>query len=383
MNPTFSREDEAFRLEVRSWIERELPDYWHMPLDYQTQSRARREWDRKLGAAGFIGLSWPKEYGGRGESPSREAVLNEELARAHAPEQITVGHSLVAPSLLIHGTEEQKRRFIPPIAHSECIWCQGYSEPNSGSDLASLQTRGRVEGDELVINGRKIWTSYAMVADWVILLVRTDPTAVKHRGITCVLVPMNAPGVEIFPIRQLTGDDDFAETVYNDVRVPLANVVGEVNGGWKVVLTSLSFERSILGLHRKFLHEWEEIYKMGQDLAPAVQPVFASRMAEFYAEIMALRGLSYRILTSAVRGEPPGPESSIYKVVYSELHQRLLRTALDVQGPLAQLAPGAPGAVEGGMWLYRSLWSLPETIYGGTSEVQRNIIAERILGLPK
>lgn len=395
MNFALSRAEEAFREELRRWLAAHAPGDW---AKLRTRFRSREEqtaflkdWQRRLYEAGYLGLDWPKEYGGRGATIMEQALFYEELARARAPElPNAIGLDMAGPALMKHGTEAQKRAHLPRILSADHIFCQGFSEPNAGSDLAALQTRAVADGGEFVITGQKVWTSYAHYADWCILLARTDPQAPKHRGLTFFLVEMHAPGLTVRPLRQASGDAEFNELFFDGVRVPAGQVVGRVNGGWEVAITTLMFERGPRTLARQLILRAgldaaiELARRMPRDGRPAARdPVMRQRLAQLYIETEALRLSNLRGLTRLLRGEPPGPEGSASKLFFSETWQRLLECVLELQGPYATLWEGSERAIDDGYWQFRFLRSRGDTIAAGTSEIQRNILGERVLGLPK
>jgi alkylation response protein AidB-like acyl-CoA dehydrogenase len=392
---TFSPEEERFRRELREWLEANLPSGWgtpgyEYPKTYEEWATVRRQWDRTLHAGGYAGLAWPREYGGRGATLIEQIIYFEEIARARAPEELNRGAKLLlGPTIIRHGTEEQKRRFLPKILSGDEIWCQGFSEPNAGSDLASLGTRAVRDGDTLVVRGQKVWTSYGSVADWIFMLVRTSPDAPKHKGITFLLVDMRTPGISVRPIVQITGSGEFCETFFDDVRVPVANVLGAIDEGWQVTTTALTHERGTLGFHRHAMIrvELDELIDVACRLRRggrpvAEDPLLRQRLAQCVSELDMLRWTLYRNLTRQLHGAPAGAEGSIVKLYWSELYQRIAELALDVLGPSGQVA-GGPRAVEGGRWQFRFLKSRGDTIHSGTNQIQRNIIAERMLGLPR
>ncbi len=395
MDFSYSAADEAFRMEFRRWLEANLPprdpNYRPDPTTEESEEgyRLRLEWHRKMHAAGWVGISWPKEYGGRGATLTQTLIYHEELLRARAPRLVnTLGIMMVGPTLMQFGTEEQKKRYIPKILSAEEIWCQGYSEPNAGSDVASLQTRAVEDGDYFIVNGQKVWTSEAHRADMCILLVRTDPHAPKHQGLSYLLVDMHSPGVTVRPLVQMTGARGFNEVFFQDVRVPKKNLVGEKNQGWKVAVGTLMFERVGIGERANMVGLVEELIALAQkverDGRPAWEdPWVRQTIARFACEAEALRFTTYRQITRQLKGLPPGPEGSILKLAASELNLRISQFALDLLGPYSQLEHHAPYAVDSGIWTYRALAARGLTIAGGTSEIQRNIIGERVLGLPK
>jgi alkylation response protein AidB-like acyl-CoA dehydrogenase len=395
MDFTFTAEEERFRLDLRHWLREHLPPGWGAPgytypASYEEWAAVRRQWDRTLHAGGYAGLSWPKEYGGRGATLIEQVIYFEEIARARAPEELNrAAKLLLGPTIIEHGTEEQKRRFLPRILSAEDQWCQGFSEPNAGSDLASLSTRAVQDGDTLVVNGQKVWTSFATVADWIFMLVRTDPDAPKHKGITFLLVDMRTPGITVRPIVQMTGSGEFCETFFDSVRVPVGNVLGGVNQGWQVAATALSHERGTLAFHRHAMIrlELDELIDLAKRLTRhgcrvIDDPQIRQRLAQCHSELLMLRWTLYRNLTRRLQGHPAGAEGSIVKLYWSELYQRITELALDVLGPASQIADG-PLAEEGGRWQQRFLKSRGDTIHSGTNQIQRNIIGERLLGLPR
>ncbi|MBI2207027.1 MAG: acyl-CoA dehydrogenase family protein [Candidatus Rokubacteria bacterium] len=395
MDFTFTPDEERFRLELRQWLQDNLPRGWgapgyEYPKTYEDWARVRRQWDRTLHAGGYAGLSWPREYGGRGATLIEQVIYFEEIARARAPEELNRGAKLLlGPTIIRHGTEAQKQRFLPRILSGDDIWCQGFSEPNAGSDLASISTRAVRDGDMLVVNGQKVWTSYATVADWIFMLVRTDPEAPKHQGITFLLADVRTPGITVRPIVQMTGSREFAETFFDNVRVPIANVLGAVNEGWPVTATALSHERGTLAFHRHAMIrvELDELIDVARRVRRGGQPVseeplIRQRLAQCASELDMLRWTLYRNLTRQIQGGPAGAEGSIVKLYWSELYQRITELALEILGPASQIAGGAR-AEEGGRWQFRFLKSRGDSIHSGTNQIQRNIIAERLLGLPR
>ncbi len=395
MDFTLSPSEEAFRAELRTWLALHAPGDW-AKLRRRFGSREEqveflKDWQRRLYAAGYVGLDWPKAYGGRGASVMEQAIFYEEMARARAPELLNaIGLDMAGPALMRHGTEAQKQAHLPRILSAEHIFCQGFSEPNAGSDLAALQTRAVRDNGNFVVNGQKVWTSYAHYANWCILLARTDPEAPKHRGLTFLLVGMDSPGVTVRPLRQASGDAEFNELFFDGVRVPPENVVGRVNGGWEVAITTLMFERGPRTLSRQLILRegidaaLELARTVERDGIPAARdPVMRQRLAQLCIDAQALRCSTLRVLTRLLRGEPPGPEGSASKLFFSETWQRLLECVLEIEGPYATLWEGSAYAIDDGYWQFRFLRSRGDTIAAGTSEIQRNILAERVLGLPK
>lgn len=394
MDLFYTAEDEAFRAQVRNWLVKNLPE--KRPETHE-ESRA---WHRKLYEAGYVGMGWPRAYGGRDARPMEQAILGEELARVDAPATVNgLGIGLVGPTLIHHGTDAQRERFLKNILTADEIWCQLYSEPNSGSDLASLQTRAILDDDEFIINGQKIWTSSAHLADWGLMLVRTDPGAPKHLGISCFLVDMHSPGVEVRPLKQISGGAEFNEVFFTQVRIPQENLVGELNTGWQIAQTTLSYERGGNTLGRVTRHTahfqrlLEVVSVLRRDGKSAIDdPLVRQKLGQIYTEIEVLRYSSLRLLSRLEKGNRPGPESSATKLAYSELDKRHQELILDILGPYGQLfegesdelalQPGTPFG-EPGTWAYAFARSRAATIAAGTSEIQKNIIGERVLGLPK
>ena len=382
----------AFRDEVRAWLSENLvgefarigggrgtADEEHWDL--------RMEWERKLGAAGWIGLGWPKEYGGRGVSSSQQAIFNQEYVKANAPGRITFfGEGLLGPTLVAMGSEAQKQRFLPGILKATELWCQGYSEPNAGSDLAAVQTRAVLDGDEWVVNGQKVWTTFAHHADWCFVVTRTDPAAPPHAGISYILVPMDQPGVTVRPLRQMTGAGEFNEVFFDDARTPADMVVGEVNGGWKVAMATLGFERgtAFLAMQLAFEREWRTVAEMARKNGAAEDPIIRQRLARAYAGVKIMGYNGMRMQTALAKAGVVGPEASIGKLYWSTWHRNLGELTMDILGPAGQIVPAAGGGKYVLDDLQRSyMFSRSETIYAGSSEIQRNIIGERVLGLPR
>ncbi len=384
MDLTYSPEDEAFRTRVRDWLREHLAEAKNVPSKPKEALAHAKAWQRKMYEAGFVGLAWPKAYGGREASATRQVILSEELARAGAPPLInTIGLNILGPALILHGSEEQRQRFLPKILTAEEVWCQGFSEPNAGSDLASLRARAVEEGDDFVVNGQKVWTSIGQVADWCFLLVRTDPHAPKQEGISYLLMDMKSSGVQIEPIRQITGRKHFSELFLEDVRIPKANLVGEKNRGWQIAKATLSFERSGLAGVVELEQHLSRLRQLAAETGRLKDPVIRQHLAQLVIEKEMLKYTGYRALTQQLRGAPPGPESAIGKLAASELRQRLMDAAMEIEGPYAMLGRGNARALQRGRWQGLYLDARAYTIGGGTSEVMRNIIAERTLGLPK
>lgn len=395
MDFSFSAEEERFRQDLREWLKNNLPPGWGTSAFKVPKGDERiqflRDWQRNLHAGGYLGLSWPKEYGGRGASMIELAIFNEEMARVEAPGPLNVlGLSMAGPTIIVHGTEEQKKRYLLKILNCDEIWCQGFSEPGSGSDVASIRTKAELKGDEFVVNGQKVWTSLAHIADWCMLLVRTDPNAPKHRGMSYILVDMKSPGITVRPLKQMTGESEFNEVFFEDVRVPRANLVGEMNNGWGVALTTLMNERGTasFGTQARFRIIYDNLVTLAKKSAvngrPAAQdPLIRQQLAQHLIDVEILKYNCFRNFTRLLRGGTPGPEGSILKLWWSELNQRMQETAMTLQGSYGQLLRDSPWVVESGRWQYNFLRSRANTIEAGTSEIQRNIIAERVLQMPK
>ncbi len=386
MDFKFSPEEEAFRDEVRKFLDENLP-----PETNTRDPAFMAEWNRVVREKRWVGFSWPEEVGGGGGSVAQQVILKEEMARRNAPALGTcfMGLAWVGPGIIEYGTEEQKRRFIPDILDGKYQWCTGYSEPGSGSDLASLQCRGVREGDEYVVNGQKIWTSLAPFAQWMILLVRTDfDVKVKHDGITCLLVEMSSPGIEVRPIENMAGGHMFAEVFFNDVRVPVENRLGAEGQGWQVTISALANERSgiaeVTGMYRKLDELKELARRTTRNGRPALEePRIRRRLAKFEALIEAMRLNGLRYLTVQLKGEPLSSETSVNKLHRANLEVDMGDFALELLGNDAQYAAGSDAAVDRGRWVTGALNWPDVVIGGGTPNIQKNIIGERILGLPK
>jgi alkylation response protein AidB-like acyl-CoA dehydrogenase len=373
-----TQEEAEFRAELRAWVDANLPADKRGGRGgaQRFEDPFIREWSRKLYEAGYAGLTWPKEYGGAGAPHSFQAILYEELAAAQAPTHVgVIGLSMAGPTIVAHGTEEQKARYLKPILAAEEIWCQGFSEPGAGSDLAAARTRAERRGDVYVVNGQKVWSSFAHIADFCILVTQSDPEAPRYRNLTYLLVDMHAPGVEVRPLRQITGEAEFNEIFFTDVEVPVENRLGDEGDGWQVAMTTLLHERATLGfaltaaLDALFRRLLEEARDRGAN------PLAREALAREWIELQALRYTNYRALGTYERTGIPGPEGSGVKLRWSEANQRLTKLAREVRGP--------EGILDDGWWNHQQLRSRGNTIEAGTSEVLRNIIAERVLGLPR
>ena len=373
-------EEAAFRSEVQAWLEANLTDELRGGRFGERRfERASREWSRKLFDAGYAGLTWPKPYGGAGAPYSFQAIFLEESTKAEAPQHIgVIGLGMAGPTIIAHGTEEQKQRYLPKILSAEEIWCQGFSEPDAGSDLASVRTRAEQRDDVFVVNGQKVWSSFAHIADWCILVTRSDPDSERHAGLTYLIVDMHAPGVEVRPLRQLTGEAEFNEIFFTDVQVPAENVVGAVGDGWAVAMTTLLHERGTLGFALTGVLDAavRKLIALARE-KNVDDPLLLDRVAREWIELQALKFTNYRALTQLMKTGIPGPEGSVSKLHWSEANQRLTKLALEMLGEEAQVVNGH------GDWQYQQLRSRGNTIEAGTSEILRNIIAERVLGLPR
>ena len=390
MDLRFSEEDEAFRREVAQWLADHLSGEFAElrgrggPGDESALVEERRAWERKLGEAGWACVGWPKECGGRGLSLLQQVIYYEEYARAGGPGRLGhFGEGLAGPTIIHFGTEEQKKRFLPGIVKGEDLWCQGYSEPNAGSDLANVQTRAELIGDEWVITGQKVWTSGAEWSDWIFVLCRTDPNAApKHRGISYLLVPMRQAGIEIRPIVQITGDAEFSEVFFDGARTAADNIVGKVNGGWKVAMGTLAFERgaSTLGQQMAFHSELERVFEIARANGAAADPVMRQRLADAWIRLRIMRLNTLRMLSNVEGGEL-GREAMITKIYWATWHRELGKLAMDVLGPQSEIAEALPYDLTLLQRLY--LFTRSDTIYAGSNEIQRNIISERALGMPR
>ena len=395
MNFEFGSEHEAFRKEFRAWLAANLPPELCLddPADDRVASdretfERRRAWQTQMHRAGWVGIAWPKEYGGRGAGLIERVIWDEEYATARAPVLPgAMGLNLIGPTIIHWGTDEQKTRFLPPVLSGEEVWCQGFSEPGAGSDLASLQTRAVDQGDHFAVNGQKVWTSGAHFAHWIILLARTNPDAPKHQGISCFLVSMNAPGITVRPLVLLTGHRHFNEVFFSDVVVPKANMLGPLNQGWKVSTTTLMHERHSAGA-RNPLAQVARLVALAKSMPfdggrAWDNPVIRQRLAQLIIDCEAMKYTRFRNLTRMIRGEPPGPEGSILKLSGSELGVRVSDAAGELLGMHTLVNTPTDVVPDAPRWFNRLLAARQYTISAGTSEIQRNIIGERVLGLPK
>ena len=389
-------QDAEYRARAREWLAGALPPGWgrsvREPSDEEQRIKFRHKWDRELFAGGWAGITWPRAYGGQGATVVQKAIFLEESARVRAPEGMAiVGRNVVGPTIIAHGSEEQKKRFIRPILAAEEIWCLGLSEPNSGSDLASVRCRADAVPGGYTITGQKVWTSYAQYASRCLLLARTDTEVPAHRGLTLFLLDMKAPGVTVRPLTQLTGASEFNEVFFDGVFVPADCVVGQPGGGWQILQTSLAAERGPEeGMHRQTLYkqyfdelvDWAHQPAHGRK-APIGDPIVRQRLAQSFVELEIMRLDCIRGLAGVQAKRPPGASSSVTKLYWSHMIQRVMDTAMELQAPGSILSTGDPDSPSDGLFQFEFLWSRAATIYSGASQIQRNVIAERILGLPK
>jgi len=389
MDLNLTPDEQSFRDELRAWLKENVPgesDGQRGGEDSEGYWQYLRDWQKKLFDGGWAGVSWPKEFGGRGATPIQQSLFLQETIAAGAPEHLgVIGEGLVGPTIIVAGTEEQKAKFLPRILSGEDVWCQGFSEPNAGSDVAALGTKAVLDGDEWVVNGQKIWTSFAQGSDLCLLLVRTDFDVPKHKGITALLVDMKSPGITRKPLRQMSGDLGFNELFFSDLRVPVANQLGPLNQGWKICITALMNERTNLGssMFTFFdeavdgLIEHARTRKRNGKLLSEC-PLKRQKIGQAVADLEVYRLNIARALSRMEKDSTPGPEGSMLKIYWSEMYQRLSQASMEILGDVSQLTD-----FDGGEWVYRYLRSKGSTIEGGTSEIQRCILAERVLGLPK
>jgi len=390
MDLTLSPSEEEFRDEVRAWLQANHPGPEPSGgLDEVMEFRG--DWQRKLHAAGWAGISWPREYGGRGATLIEQAIWVDEATRQEAPSPANVlGLAMGGPVVIAHGSDEQKARYLEPILTGEEIWCQGFSEPESGSDLASLKTRAVRDGDEWVVTGQKVWTTFAQYAKWCMLVARTDPDAPKHQGLTYFLMDMEQEGVEAKPLVQITGEGEFNEVFINEARIPDENVVGGIGNGWSVAITTLMNERAGLafGAIAQIQNSLGRLARLANEVrldggSAADDSHYRQRIAQLHIEAEAMRLGAYRGLTKTMQSGIPGPEGSLGKWQWADINQAVTELALEIEGGYAPLARGSEHAIADGAWQYGFLRSRANSIEGGTTDILRNIIAERVLGLPR
>ncbi len=389
MHLRFSDTDEAFRREIATWLKDNLCGEFAVlkgrggPGDEHALFDERLAWEQKLGAAGWTCVGWPKEHGGRGLSVSQQVIYFEEYARAGGPGRVGhIGEGLAGPTIIAFGSEEQKKRFLPGIVSGKEIWCQGYSEPNAGSDLANVQTRAELQGDEWVINGQKIWTSGAQWSQWCFVVCRTDPSSSRHNGLAYLLVPMKQNGVDVRPIVQMTGDSEFSEVFFDNARTAASNIVGKPGEGWKVAMGTLAFERGVstLGQQMLFQNELDQIIAIAKQNGKAKDPAIRQRIADAWIGLKLQRYNALRTLSAEQTGEV-SREAMITKIFWATWHRNLGKLAMDVLGAESEIADGAPYELTGLQRMF--LFTRSDTIYAGSNQIQRNIISERALGMPR
>jgi len=388
MDLSFTPEEEAFRQEVRSWLDSNLPEEWRHGgvggYREDEEESIQREWQRRLYEGGWLTLAWPKEQGGRGATPVMQSIYSEEMAKAGGPPIIgRLGVSLLAPLLSVFGTDWQKEQYLAKILSGELVFAQGFSEPDAGSDLAGLKSRAVKKDGGWVLNGQKTWSSGAHYSDRSFLLARTDPAAPAHKGIGMFLIDLKQPGVEVRPIIQMTGSGEFCEIFLTDAFVEDRDVVGSPTEGWKMAMATFGFERGGLANAYRFQRAIDELANLTRRQGAGADDMVRQRVAQAAIEAHVFRATGLRNLTRAQQGQVPGPEASLVKLFWSEMDKKLQETAIAVQGMYGALDPESPWSVEEGRWQYGWMWSQAETIYAGSSEIQRNIIAERVLGLPR
>ena len=386
MDFRFTEAEEAFRQQVRGFVAQELPPDWQVRNDREGESNEyfafSQAFSRKLGDRGWLTMAWPEAYGGRGASPLTQLIYNEEMAYAGAPLGFGFGVNLVGPTLMVWGNEDQKQRHLAPIARSEAFWCQGFSEPGAGSDLAALTTRAQRDGDVYVVNGLKVWSSYAHIARWGILLARTDPLATRHAGISYFVCPMDAPGIEIRPLIDMTGEHAFNEVSFSDVRIPADHLVGAEHAGWELAKVTLGNERASLsgeGVLWGMGPTAEDLVELVRAGGGARVAGLRERLVSVWTESQILRVLRLRTVSAVLAGKAPGPEASVRKAIADGHGQHAMNLSRDLAGPFGMVQESGPDST----WSRGFLYSPALTIGGGTAEVQRNIVAEKVLGLPR
>lgn len=394
MDLTYTAAEEEFRSELRSWLQANIPDEWTRPgfweaLGDDESFRLRRDWERDKALAGFAGIQWPTEFGGRGGTPGMKAIYDVEMVSAQAPRTVNpLGLTFLAPTVMAIGTDAQKKDIIGPMLRNEVIWCQGFSEPAAGSDLAALACKGVRDGDDFVVNGQKVWTTNAMHGDKIFTLVRTEAGSEKHRGISMLLIDMDQPGVEARPLKQMSGASEFGEVFFTDARVPATDVLGEIGDGWRTAMLLLSFERGASGIaqYTEFRRQYDEVVEVARRLGRDRDPVIRGRLAKVLTDLECLRYHAMHVQTQVEQGRDLGFEASMTKLIWSEPSQELWEVFDDILGEdatVTSLADPALGDLDIEHLHGQAMWSRSVTIWGGSSEVQRNVTAERVLGLPR
>lgn len=384
MNEADQSERSTFRDQAKKWLAAHVPTAEMPPIYTREGVDAHREWERTLHGAGYAAMHWPEEYGGGGTDYITQAIFQEEYQHAHAPTRLNrMGLGLIGPTIIEFGTDEQKERWLPGILSCDELWCQGFSEPEAGSDLAAIRTRGTIDGGDLILNGQKTWTSLSIFADWMFALVRTGEPFERHRGLTYVLIPMTSTGIELRPIRQLHGEPGFSEVFFTDVRIPISYVIGEIGQGWRIAMATLGYERGTgLGEHVRFTQSVEELARLARRVGNDRDPIVRDAIAARYVDAQVYQRFMQNLVASIAAGVDIGSRSSLVKLYWSEMDARIHETALTILGPLAEL-DDAPASLVGPRF-HRNYWhARASRIFAGTSEIQKNIISERLLGLPK
>lgn len=389
MDLTYTAAEEEFRSELRSWLSAHIPDEWKRPGFWESLAddesfRLRRDWERDKALAGFAGIQWPTEFGGRGGTPGMKAIHDQEMVLARAPRTVNpLGLTFLAPTVMAIGTEQQKKDIIGPLLRNEVIWCQGFSEPGAGSDLAALSCKGVRDGDDFVVNGQKVWTTNAMFGDKIFAMVRTEAGSQKHRGISMLLIDMHQDGVEARPLKQMSGASEFGEVFFSDARVPATECLGEIGDGWRTAMLLLSFERGASGIaqYTEFRRQYDEVVEVAKRLGRDTDPVVRGKLARVLTDLECLRYHAMHVQTQVEQGRDLGFEASMTKLIWSEPSQDLWEVFDDLLGEDATL--DALGDLDLRPLHAQALWSRSVTIWGGSSQVQRNVTAERVLGLPR
>lgn len=393
MDFNYTAEEHAFRDELRQWLEAHIPEDWpdedERDVNVTHYGERLKGWQQTLGQAGWAAISWPKEYGGRAATIMEQVIYSEEMARHDAPPQVNViGLGMCGPTIMTCGTEAQKQRYLPRLLAGDDVWVQGFSEPNAGSDVASLRTTAVEDGDEFVINGQKVWITFAQHADYMMALVRTNPDVKKHKGLSMVIIPLDTAGVTVRPLRQITGGAEFNEVFFDNVRIPKEHLIGERDDGWRVAITTLMFERVNVSSFVMIQRALERVLALAQQTkrngrTAAQDPIIRQKLAQYAIELKALHLNEMRALSRRVKGEAPGPEGSVAKLMQSRLAQGIAALAIEIEGPYSQLMGGSAFAVEDGRFQRPFLRAQASTIAGGTTAIMKNIVSERVLGLPK